>query len=80
LRATEAAPRSSLNDLAGTPADRLIEVHGIALDLDWLKLPPAEGFAELAALPAEAKQGPAACDPVGRLLAADRRQLLGPGQ
>jgi ParB family chromosome partitioning protein len=56
LRATEAAPRSSLNDLSGTPADRLIETHGCALDLDWLKLPPAAGFAALAALPSEAKQ------------------------
>ena len=56
LRATEAAPRSSLNDLSGTPADQLIEAHGSALDLDWLKLPPAEGFAALAALPADAKQ------------------------
>jgi ParB family chromosome partitioning protein len=56
LRATEAAPRSSLNDLSGTPADRLIEAHGYALDLDWLKLPPAEGFAALAALPIDAKQ------------------------
>jgi ParB family transcriptional regulator, chromosome partitioning protein len=56
LRATEAVPRSSLNDLSGTPADRLIETHGIALDLDWLKLPPAQGFAALAALPMDAKQ------------------------
>ncbi len=55
LRATEANPRSSLNDLSGTPADRLIEAHGIALDLDWLKLPAAEAFAALAALPADAK-------------------------
>ena len=56
LRATEAAPRSWLNDLSGTPADRLIEAHGIALDLDWLKRPPAEGFTALAALPTGAKQ------------------------
>ncbi|HEY1261767.1 MAG TPA: ParB/RepB/Spo0J family partition protein [Stellaceae bacterium] len=56
LRATEANPRSSLNDLSGTPADRLIEAHGDALDLDWLKLPAAEGFAALAALPIESKQ------------------------
>jgi ParB family chromosome partitioning protein len=56
LRAIEAAPRSSLNDLTSTPADQLIESHGIALDLDWLKLPPAQGFAVLVALPAEAKQ------------------------
>jgi ParB family chromosome partitioning protein len=56
LRATEAAPRSSLNDLSGTPADRLIEAQGAALDIDWLELPPAQGFATLAALPADAKQ------------------------
>ena len=56
VRATEAAPRSSLNDLSGTSADRLIEAHRAALDLDWMKLPPAEGFAALTALPAEAKQ------------------------
>jgi ParB family chromosome partitioning protein len=56
LRTTEAAPRSSLNDLSGTPADCLIEAHGCALDLDWLKLPPAESFAALAALPTVAKQ------------------------
>ena len=28
----------------------------VALDLDWLKLPPAEGFAALVALPSSAKQ------------------------
>jgi ParB family chromosome partitioning protein len=56
LRATESAPRSSLNDLSGSPADRLLETHGRALDLDWLQLPPAQGFATLAALPADAKQ------------------------
>jgi ParB family chromosome partitioning protein len=56
LRATETAPRNSLNDLSGTPADRLLETHGCALDLDWLQLSPAQGFAVLAALPADAKQ------------------------
>ena len=56
LRAIEAAPRSSLNDLSGTPADRLIEARGVTLDLDWLQLPADEGFAVLAALPADAKQ------------------------
>ena len=55
LRAIEATPRSSLNDLSGTPADRLLEAQGAALALDWLQLPPAEGFAALAALPPEAK-------------------------
>jgi ParB family chromosome partitioning protein len=56
LRATEYAPRSSLNDLSGTPADRLIETQGAALDLNWLELPPAEAFAALAGLPPEGKQ------------------------
>ena len=56
LRVTETAPRCSLNDLSGSPADRLLETHGCALDLDWLKLPPAQGFAALAALPSESKQ------------------------
>ena len=56
LRATESRPKSSLNDLYGSPADRLIEAQGCALDLEWLKLPPAEGFAALAALPMDAKQ------------------------
>jgi len=56
LRAIEPPLRSSLNDLAGTAADRLLEAQDRTLDLDWLKLPPAEGFAALAALPSEAKQ------------------------
>jgi ParB family transcriptional regulator, chromosome partitioning protein len=56
LRTVETRPSSSLNDLAGTPADRLIEARQKALDLHWLSLPPAEGFAALAALPAAAKQ------------------------
>ena len=56
LRAIEPPLRSSLNDLSGTAADRLIEAQGNALDLDWLKLPPADGFAALAVLPSEAKQ------------------------
>ena len=56
LRAIATPLRSSLNDLAGTPADRLLEAQSNALDLDWLQLPPAQGFAALAALPSEAKQ------------------------
>ncbi len=56
LRAIETPLRSSLNDLTGTPADRLLEAQGRGLDLDWLKLPPVDGFAALAALPSEAKQ------------------------
>jgi ParB family chromosome partitioning protein len=55
LRAIEPPLRSSLNDLAGTAADRLLR-RRTALDLDWLKLPQAERFAALAALPTEAKQ------------------------
>jgi ParB family chromosome partitioning protein len=56
LRAIETPLHSSLNDLAGTAADRLLETQGRALDLDWLRLPPADGFAALTALPSEAKQ------------------------
>jgi ParB family chromosome partitioning protein len=56
LRAVEATPRSSLNDLAGTPADRLLEAQRHGLNLDWLKLPPAEALTAMAALPADAKQ------------------------
>ena len=55
LRAIESAPRSSLNDLADTAADRLIEAHRGRLDLDWLTLPPAQSFAALAALSPAAK-------------------------
>jgi len=56
LRATLTPLRSSLNDLSGTAADRLLEAQGNALDRDWLKLPPTEGFTALAALSREAKQ------------------------
>ena len=56
LRMIETRPRSSLGDLAGTPADRLLEAQRNALDLDWLSLPPAEGFKALSALPPDAKQ------------------------
>jgi ParB family chromosome partitioning protein len=56
LRGIEPPLHSSLNDLSGTPADRLFRAQGNALDLDWLKLSPEEGFALLAALPSEAKQ------------------------
>ncbi|MGH7089495.1 MAG: hypothetical protein ACREFQ_11410, partial [Stellaceae bacterium] len=56
LRANETPLRSSLNDLAGTPADRLLEAQRKMLALDWLELPPAEGFTALAALPPEDKQ------------------------
>jgi ParB family chromosome partitioning protein len=56
LRAAENEPRSSLNDLAGTGADRWLTTERQVLELDWLKLPPAEGFAALAALPAGEKQ------------------------
>jgi ParB family transcriptional regulator, chromosome partitioning protein len=56
LRASETKLRSTLNDLAGTPADRLLTGCEAALDTAWLDLPPAQGFAALSALPAEAKQ------------------------
>jgi ParB family chromosome partitioning protein len=56
LKATEATPRSSLNDLAGTVADELLEAHRKTLPTGWLRLPPAEGFAALAALSPEEKQ------------------------
>lgn len=56
LRAVETRPSSSLNDLAGTPGDRLLDAREKALALEWLSLPPAEGFAALAALPVDAKQ------------------------
>jgi ParB family transcriptional regulator, chromosome partitioning protein len=56
LRAAETALRSSLNDLGNTPADRLLEAQRQALDIGWLSLPPAAGFAALSALSPEAKQ------------------------
>jgi ParB family chromosome partitioning protein len=56
LRATENHPRSSLNDLAGTGADGWLATEQKVLELDWLKLPAAKGFAALAALPLEEKQ------------------------
>ena len=57
LKATEVTPRSSLNDLDNTPADRLLQANRpTALDLEWLQFPPAEGFTALAALPIESKQ------------------------
>jgi ParB family chromosome partitioning protein len=56
LTAVETPLRNSLNDLADTPADRLLKAHRQALETDWLPLPPAEGFAALSALPHQAKQ------------------------
>jgi ParB family chromosome partitioning protein len=56
LRATENQPRSTINDLAGTGADGWLATQQQVLELDWLKLPPAEGFAALAALEREEKQ------------------------
>jgi ParB family chromosome partitioning protein len=56
LKAADTRPRSSLGDLAGTAADRLLEAHSQALDVEWLTLPPAEGFHVLCALPLDAKQ------------------------
>ena len=56
LRATQNYPRSSLNDLTGTSADRLLEAHQQALDIKWLSLPPGEDFKAMSALPVDAKQ------------------------
>ena len=56
MRSTECAPSSSLKDLSGTPADRLLEAQRSVLDLDWLQLRPSQAFAALAALPMDAKQ------------------------
>ena len=56
LRASETPLRSTLNDLAGTAADRLLTAREAALDTAWLDLPPEQGFAALSALSAEAKQ------------------------
>jgi ParB family transcriptional regulator, chromosome partitioning protein len=56
LRATRTALRSSLNDLTGTGADRWLATQKAILELDWVELPPAQGFAALAALPPEEKQ------------------------
>jgi ParB family chromosome partitioning protein len=56
LRAAETPLRSTLNDLAGTAADRLLTAREAALDTAWLDLPPAQGFAALSALPIEVKQ------------------------
>jgi ParB family chromosome partitioning protein len=56
LRAIATPLHSSSNDLSGTAADHLLEAQGRGLDLDWLKLPAAESFAALAALPTEVKE------------------------
>ena len=56
LTATEACPRSSLNDLSGTPADKLLEAQRKALAIDWLELEPAQAFAAMSALPSDVKQ------------------------
>ena len=56
LKANETRPKSSLNDLAGTAAHDLLEAHRSGIDLDWLSLPPAQGFQALSALPPTAKQ------------------------
>src|ERR1700730_17850857 len=56
LRATEIQPRSSLNDLAGNSGDQWLAAHRAALELDWLDLSPAQGFAPLPALRPEEKE------------------------
>jgi ParB family chromosome partitioning protein len=57
LRAIEAMPRTSMNDLAGTAADRWLIAQKEVLEFDWFNLTkPEQSFAALAALPLEAKQ------------------------
>lgn len=56
LRAVQTHEHSSLGDLKETPAAQLLAARCDGLDLAWLSLPPAEGFAQLCALPPEAKQ------------------------
>ena len=56
IRATPTVQRSSLNDLGGTPADRVLTARQETLPRSWLELSPAESFAALCALSAEEKQ------------------------
>ena len=56
LRAIETPLRSTLNDLAGTAADRLLTAREAALDTAWLESAAGASFAALSALPVEAKQ------------------------
>jgi ParB family chromosome partitioning protein len=56
LRAIQTHEHSSLGDLKGTPAARRLAARREGLDLAWLSLPPAEGFARLSALSSEAKR------------------------
>jgi ParB family transcriptional regulator, chromosome partitioning protein len=56
LPATETSLRSSLNDLLGTPADRLLQSQHSALELMWLRFPPADAFDSLSTMPEEEKQ------------------------
>jgi ParB family chromosome partitioning protein len=56
LRALETHADSSLGDLKDTTAARSLAARREQLDLVWLSVPPAEGFARLCALSPEAKQ------------------------
>jgi hypothetical protein len=56
LRAVQSHERCSLQDLEETPAARFLASRHERLDIGWLGLAPAEGFAQLCALSAEAKQ------------------------
>ncbi|MGF1611293.1 MAG: ParB/RepB/Spo0J family partition protein [Kiloniellales bacterium] len=56
LRAVQTHEYSSLGDLKDTPAARRLAVRHEGLDVAWLGLPTAEGFAEMCALSSEAKQ------------------------
>jgi ParB family chromosome partitioning protein len=56
LRAVQTHADSSLDDLKDTPAAERLAARREGLDLAWLSLPPAKGFARLSALSAEAKE------------------------
>jgi ParB family chromosome partitioning protein len=56
LRAVQTHADSSLDDLKDTPAAQRLADRRERLDLGWLSLPPASGFAQLCALSPEAKQ------------------------
>jgi ParB family transcriptional regulator, chromosome partitioning protein len=56
LRALQTHADSSLGDLKDTPDAQRLAARRERLDLAWLSLPPAEGFARLCALSSGAKQ------------------------
>ena len=56
MRATEATPRSSLNDLSGTPADRLIEAQRSCARSRLAQAAAGRGLRRARGVAAEAKQ------------------------